>query len=147
MGLKSKTLNLFFLINFWHFIINSFVLQEFYCFLGDVFLFLHHLISYTKYWTVDKVKATTCIVELSKAHAISYNIFINARFHRMKVVGAINVLTYFPIWFNLKFAYICKYFLFIKGHLKLNAMNFDEFNLLSLLISIILKFCQGISKN
>jgi hypothetical protein len=49
-----------------------------------------------------KQKQQPCIMELGKAHAIPFNIFIDARYHCVKVVGAINVLTYFPIWLELK---------------------------------------------
>ncbi len=65
-------------------------------------------------------------MELGKAHAISYNIFIDASFHHMKVVGAINVLLTSPFGLNLNLHISEKKIKIIKGHFKLHAMNFDE---------------------
>jgi hypothetical protein len=48
---------------------------------------------------------------------------------------------------NLSFRYFYMWIFFIKGCFELRGSDFDEFNLLSLPIDIVLKFCQAISNN
>jgi hypothetical protein len=38
-------------------------------------------------------------------------------------------------------------FFFIKGCFELRNVDFDEFSLVSLPIGVVLRFCQGVSKN
>ncbi len=52
-----------------------------------------------------------------------------------------------PSGFNMRFNYSCMRIVFIRGCFKLGAMDFDEFNLLFLPTGVVLRFCQGISKN
>jgi hypothetical protein len=65
----------------------------------------------------------------------------------MQNVGAINVLIYLPIWLELKICIFLHNCFFIKGCSELRAMDFDDLSLLFLFTSIVLRFCQGISKN
>jgi hypothetical protein len=52
-----------------------------------------------------------------------------------------------PSSLNMRLAYFYMQIFFIRGCFELHIVNFDEFNLLSLPTNIILRFCQGISKN
>jgi hypothetical protein len=53
-----------------------------------------------------------------------------------------------PSGLNLKFGYFCiKILFFIKGCSKFRKMDFEEFSLVSLPTGLVLRFCQGVSKN
>lgn len=53
----------------------------------------------------------------------------------------------FPSSLNLKFGYICMQNFFTRGCSKLHIVDLEEFSLLSLPTSVVLKYCQGIFKN
>ncbi len=52
-----------------------------------------------------------------------------------------------PCNLNLKFDYFYMQNLFIRGCFKFRNVDFGKFNLVSMPITIVLRFCQGVSKN
>jgi len=118
-------------------------------------------------------------MESSKTFAIPFNIFMDARYHHVKVVGnettfrmltiglgkcikKSNILSIekeqrmlaqgmceptSPCNLNLKFDYFYMQNLFIRGYSKFRNVDFGEFNLVSMPTTIVLRFCQGVSKN
>lgn len=48
---------------------------------------------------------------------------------------------------NLRFGYFCIQNFFIKGYSKFHNVDFEEFSLLECPIGLVLRFCQGVSKN
>jgi hypothetical protein len=120
-----------------------------------------------------------CLVELSKAHAVFFNIFTYLKFHHVKVVGVgttfqttivgigkfvkksdvlsieeeckflpqeiCQLTSPFGLHFKFKYFYMCNFF--IRWCSKFRNVDFDEFHLFILPTSVILRFCQGVSKN
>lgn len=65
----------------------------------------------------------------------------------MQNVGINNVSTYLPIWFKPTIQIFWMWIFFIRGCFEFHTVDFNEFSLLFLPTSIVMKFCQGISKN
>ncbi len=57
------------------------------------------------------------------------------------------MFAYLPSELNLRFGYFYMWIFFIRGCCELCVVDFDEFSLFFLLIDVVLKFYQGISKN
>jgi hypothetical protein len=53
----------------------------------------------------------------------------------------------FPYGLNLRFGYFCVRNFFIYGYFELQNVEFEEFASVQLPTNLVLKFCQGISKN
>ncbi len=53
----------------------------------------------------------------------------------------------FHYGFNLRFGYFCIRNFFMHYYFKFQNVEFEEFALVQLPIGLVLKFCQGVSKN
>ncbi len=52
-----------------------------------------------------------------------------------------------PFGLNMQFGYFSINYFFVKGWFELYKVDFKKFNLVSLLVGVVLRFCQGVLRN
>jgi hypothetical protein len=85
-------------------------------------------------------------MESGKTPIIPFNIFMDVRYYQRLLAQATCQPT-FPCSLNFKFGYFYMQNLLIRGCSKFCNVDFGEFKLVSMAITIFLRFCQDVSKN